>query len=164
MELLGWSIQAPTKLMITVADGHRVTPIGRIFDVLVKFGAVIIVMNMVVVDTTSYDAVLGTDFLIKSKATIDFSAEKMRIKSKGRRFEIPINIKKGIRPAMVQSEESDQEVYVNQTSLLTDDQPRRFRQYKELTEERNLGPTFRHLTPREQSEMTAFLCLRGSAA
>src|SRR5271170_5384984 len=119
-------------------------------------------MNMVVIDTTSYDAVLGTDFLTKSKATIDFDAEKMRIKSKGRRFEIPINIKKGIRPAMVQSEESDQEVYVNQTSLPTDDQPRRFHQHREPTEERNLRPTFRYLTPREQNEMTTFLCLRGS--
>ena len=149
MELLGWSIQAPTKLTITVADGHKAVPIGRIFDVPVKFGAVIIVMNMVVVDTTSYDAVLGTDFLTKSKAVIDFDAEKMRIKSKGRRFEIPINIKKGIRPAMVQSDESDQEVYVNQTSM-------------PMNEEKNLLPAIRYLTLEEQNEMTTFLRLRGS--
>ena len=96
LDLLGWNIQAPTKLTITVADGHRAVPIGRIFKVPIVFGNTTTVMDMIVVNTTSYDIVLGTDFLTEAKAVIDFNAECMRISSRGQKIKILINIRKGI--------------------------------------------------------------------
>lgn len=84
LDRLEWEIEASTKLTITVADGHEAVPLGRVFSVPVKFGPATINMDMIVVDTTSYELVLGNDFFKKTKAVIDLNAEKMRIRHRGR--------------------------------------------------------------------------------
>src|SRR3954466_14248489 len=68
---------------------------------------------MIVVDIISYEVVLRNEFLKKVNATIDFNAEKMRIRYRGRRFEIPIDIRKGIHPPMIQESEDEETFFVN---------------------------------------------------
>src|ERR1700748_1243028 len=102
-------------MTIIVADGHNATPLGKVHNVPVKFGGVTIAITMIVVETDSYDVVLGNDFLKQVNAIVDFNAEKMRIKYRGRRFEVPLNINKGVRPAMKQESDSEnEEVHVAQ--------------------------------------------------
>ena len=98
-------------MTITVANDHRAVPIRRIFKVLIVFGNTTTVIDMIIVNTISYDIVLGTDFLTEAKAVIDFNAEFMHINSCGQKIKIPINIRKGIRPTMASTDESDQEAY-----------------------------------------------------
>ena len=60
-------------------------------------------------DTDSYDLVIGMDWLMKANATIDTNAMKMRIEIRGRRFEVPVNSRRGVRPRMESDEESEDE-------------------------------------------------------
>src|SRR5207302_5932294 len=95
-----------------VADKYKLVSLGKVFNVPIKITGATIGINMLVVDTTSYEVVLGIGFLKKIKATIDLNAERMRVRYRGRRFEIPIDIKKGVRPPMIQEiEEEDEETF-----------------------------------------------------
>ena len=68
---------------------------------------------MIVVDTTSYEVILRNEFLKKVNATIDFNAEKMHIHYRGRRFEIPIDIRKGIHPLIIQESEDEETFFID---------------------------------------------------
>src|SRR5947208_11733719 len=100
LDRLGWSIEEPTTMKMIVADGTKAVPLGKVRDVPVRFGSQTIPIDMVVTESTSYDIILGNKWLNKAKAVIDLNASKMRIDWKGRRFIIPLNLEKGIRPEM----------------------------------------------------------------
>src|SRR5437588_2218103 len=109
MDRLGWEIEAATKRRFIVVDGHKAVPLGRIFNVPIKFGPVTLPVHVLIVDTDSYDLVIGMDWLTKANATIDTNAMKMRIEIRGRRFEVPVNSRRGVRPKMESDEESEDE-------------------------------------------------------
>src|SRR3954462_12855758 len=92
-----------------VADGYKSTPLGKVFNVPVKILGATISINMIIVDTTSYEVVLGNGFLKKVKATIDFNAKRIHIHYRRRKFEIPIDIRKGVHLLMIQETEDDNE-------------------------------------------------------
>ena len=74
---IGWHIEAPTRQTMIVADGHKSRPLGRVFELPIQFGPMIIPIRAIVVDTDSYDLVLGNTWLKKVRAIIDFGALKM---------------------------------------------------------------------------------------
>src|SRR4051812_12042938 len=95
-----------------VADGYKSAPLGKVFNILIKVAGTTIGINILVVDTTSYEVVLEIRFLKKIKATIDLNAERMCIRYRGRRFKIPIDIKKGVHPSIIQEvEDEDEETF-----------------------------------------------------
>ena len=63
LDHLGWNIEAPTKLRMIVANDYKSTSLGKIFNVPVKIAGATIDINMIVVDTTSYEVVLENEFL-----------------------------------------------------------------------------------------------------
>src|SRR3954447_9865283 len=91
---------------MSVADGRNSVPLGIVFDLPIQFGDFIIPINAMVVDTTTYDLLIGNDWLKKAKAVIDMNACKMRITWKQRKYEVPLDLERGIRPQMV-NDESD---------------------------------------------------------
>ena len=74
---LRWCIEAPTRQMMIVADGHRSRPLGRVFELPIQFEPMIIPITAIVVDTGSYDLVLGNTWLRKVRAILNFGALKM---------------------------------------------------------------------------------------
>ena len=110
MKRLGWSIQAPTKITLLVADGAEAVPLGKVKQVPVKFGNATIPIDACVTHSTTYDFILGTSWLAKAKATVDIHARKMRINWRDQKFDIPIDITRGIMPE-VQEVDSDEEEY-----------------------------------------------------
>src|SRR5665213_111464 len=77
-------------------------------------------MDMVVVQTTTYEVILGTEWLDKVHAVIDFNAQKMKITRRGKSSIIPIDINRGIHPAMQEEEEIEREAYIMQTVYRND--------------------------------------------
>ena len=61
MDRMGWKIEVPTKMIVINADRSEVTPLGIIKEVPVSFGNVTVTIDMEVVDTESYDILLGND-------------------------------------------------------------------------------------------------------
>jgi hypothetical protein len=156
MDRLGWEIEAETKRRFIVADGHKAVPLGRIFNVPIKFGPVTLPVHVLVVDTDSYDLVIGMDWLTKANATIDTNAMKMRIEIRGRRFEVPVNSRRGVRPKMESDEESeDDQILVIQNKR----EPRPYADTKE--EVTKLHPEdhkwneqgYRHLKETERNQL-----------
>ena len=96
LDLIGWEIELPTKQTLIIADRYTAVPLGRVRDLPIKFGKLIIPSLAVVVDTTSYNLVIGNDWLTKTKAIIDMGARKMQVHWKGWKYEIPIDAERGI--------------------------------------------------------------------
>jgi dUTPase len=61
----------------------------------------------VVVDASTYDLLIGNEWLAKAHAIVDMGARKMQIEWKGRKYEVPLDTERGIRPKMVDNEDDD---------------------------------------------------------
>ena len=118
LDRLGWGIEEATKMTFVVADGATATPLGKVRQVPVRFGGTTIPIDVIVTQTTSYDIILGNDWLAKSRAVIDLNAEKMKITWRGRTWQIPLNLQKGVRPEMIEDEKDveDNEYFAVQTT------------------------------------------------
>jgi dUTP pyrophosphatase len=119
LDRLGWKIDAPTRMTIIVADGIEATPIGKVKDIPVRFGEATIPTNAIVIDSHTYEFIIGNKWLEKAKAVIDFPAEKMKITWRDRTWKIPININKGIRPEMEEEDREDKYFAIQSTRRLT---------------------------------------------
>ena len=60
-----------------VADRHHSRPLGRVFELLIQFGPMIIPITAIIIDTDSYDLVLGNIWSRKVRAILNFGALKM---------------------------------------------------------------------------------------
>ena len=83
---------------MSVVDSYTAIPLGWVFDLPIRFGKVTIPVDAIVVDTEAYDMILGNDWLKSIMTIIDIGKRKIRITWKGRNFEMPIDIERGIRP------------------------------------------------------------------
>src|SRR4051812_29250769 len=90
---------------MVVADGHEAVPLGLVFDLPIQFGNVIIPSTAIVVNTTSYDLVLGTEWMHNIKAIIDIYNGKMTIQWKGCKLEIPIDIEKEMKTKEIREDD-----------------------------------------------------------
>src|ERR1700677_1732158 len=98
LDRLGWGIELPTSLNFTTSGGNRAVPLGKMKDIPIRFGDITIPVTMLVVDTQTYDVILGNEWLDKARAVINIFGERIRITCRGRTLQIPINIQKGARP------------------------------------------------------------------
>src|SRR5665213_1600816 len=120
LDRLGYAIEKPTKLTFMTATGVRAVPLGKVHEIPVKLGDITVPMDMVVVQTTTYEVILRTEWLDKVHAVIDFNAQKMKITRRGRSSIIPIDINRGICSAMQEEEEIEREAYIMQTVYQND--------------------------------------------
>src|SRR4051794_36783632 len=82
---------------MVVADGHEVVPLRMVFDLPIQFGTTTIPFTAIVVDTDTYDVVLGNDWLDHVGAVIDIRRRKLTIEWKSCEIAIPLNLEKGIK-------------------------------------------------------------------
>src|SRR3954463_7344183 len=104
---LGWEIDQASNRKIVVADGTKTVALGEMKDIPVCFGNCTITINMTVCEATSYDVILGVDWLQKAQAKIDFGAAKMKITYHGQDEEVPLDLTRGARPTMVETDEEE---------------------------------------------------------
>jgi hypothetical protein len=79
--------QASKTIMVNV-NGERRRPLGAVSNIPLKIHNVIIPMDAIVTDANSYAAIVGNDWLRKTKAVIDYNNNKMVIKWKGDVLEV----------------------------------------------------------------------------
>ena len=61
---MGWSIDEGTKTKVVMADRTSSVPLGTVRDIPIKIGKIRLNVPMaVVIGATSYDLILGTDWL-----------------------------------------------------------------------------------------------------
>ena len=121
LDRLGWGIEAPTTLTFTTSTGHDAVPLGKVREVPVRIGEITIPIDMIVVQTTTYEVILGNDWTKKAKVVIDIDAEKMKITRRGRSSIVPISIDKGVRPAFKEVKEHNEAYVVVPTRIAEQD-------------------------------------------
>jgi deoxyuridine 5'-triphosphate nucleotidohydrolase len=119
LDAMNWEITESTRETMIVANGAEVTPLGVVHDVPIQFGNIIIPISAIVTTATSYDFLLGVDWLTKANAVIYTNAQKMRINWKGQQFEIPVDFRKGVRPTIKEVDQHFDRAESNGTYTLT---------------------------------------------
>src|SRR3954468_12940341 len=94
-----------------MADGSKAVAMGELINVPVQFGNCTIPIDMIITEGTTYDIILGNNWLNLAQAKIDLGAAKMRICAHNIYHEIQLDLYRGARPPMktTSSEESDAE-------------------------------------------------------
>jgi hypothetical protein len=99
MNRLGWSIDRPTKVTFTVATGQKATALGIIKNVPITVGGLTIPITAIVSTSTSYDILLGNDWLIKANAILDLAGTKLTISAHNQEVTVNINLESGAQNA-----------------------------------------------------------------
>ena len=95
---LGWTIQGPTETTLVIADGSEPIPLGMMYDVPVTFRDVTVIIHMQVTNSTSYEVIIGTNWLKKAQAVINMTNKRMQITDKGVTAIVSLNITNGACP------------------------------------------------------------------
>src|SRR6184192_3590550 len=95
MNRLGWSIDKPTKIAFTVATGEKATALGIIKNIPITVGGLTIPISAIVSTSTTYDILLGNDWLIKANAVIDLTNTKLTISAHNQEVSVNINLDSG---------------------------------------------------------------------
>jgi deoxyuridine 5'-triphosphate nucleotidohydrolase len=101
------NIQEPARVAMITADGTSSLPLGIVHNIPITFGpGTEMMISAIVVNTDTYDMVLGNGWISEVRGIIDVYHGKMEMTVNDNQFEIPIDIKVGITK---KEEEEDQE-------------------------------------------------------
>ena len=102
LDQLGWDIDEPATRSIVITNGQRSVPLGEVREVPVQFGMEVIPIRMIVSNAEMYGIILEMNWLTKAKAKIDAEAQRMIFVSHGRKFSVPLDIRRGVLPRITQ--------------------------------------------------------------
>ena len=108
LDLLGWGIDGPTKVKFVVANGASIAPLGVVHNVPIRLGNFTIPITAFVSESTTYDLIIGNNWLKKGGAIIDYNAQELQLTWRGRKARFAIDIERGIRPAFKEQPVEDQ--------------------------------------------------------
>jgi Retroviral aspartyl protease len=114
---LDMEITRASKTVMVNVNGERRRPLGAVLDIPLKIHDCIIPMDAIVTDANSYAAIVGNDWLQKTKAVLDYNNNVMILKWKNETLEIttecremPQHIVSIEVPDMEADEEPEEEV------------------------------------------------------
>lgn len=126
---LDMEITKASRTVMVNVNGERRRPLGAVSEIPLVVMGQIIPMDAIVTDANSYSAIVGNDWLRKTKAAINMNNHSMVLQWKGRTIEVPIesqdmpqhkvNIEAPITEEIV--EEEDEEEYEEQMQEQEDD-------------------------------------------
>src|SRR6185295_2694599 len=105
LEYLELQVTRSSERMITGIHGNKKSSLGIVEDIPVHLGDVVISINMEVIDTQAYSIVLGTDWLRKARAVIDYYECKVTVKDE--KCEFIITCCNTTLPALPKEDDSD---------------------------------------------------------
>ena len=123
LDRMGWEIDSPARSTLVIADGKKSVPLGEVRDVPVTFARATIPIRMIVTDARTYEIILGNDWLTKAGAVLNLRTERMQINWRGREFRIPLNLRKGILPGIVDDENDKEDLEDDLENDLEDEKP-----------------------------------------
>ena len=85
---LDMEITKASKTVMVNVNGERRRPLGAVSDIPLKIQGRIIPMDAIVTDANSYAAIVGNDWLRKTKALLDYNSNLMIIKWRDETFKV----------------------------------------------------------------------------
>ncbi|KAG9289298.1 hypothetical protein G9A89_007859 [Geosiphon pyriformis] len=89
MDQLGCRIDRAVSTCIITADRTTKTPIGEIDDFLFEVNNIIISIKVLVIEATQYQALVGNDWLSKTKAILDWIIQKLQLSQNSWHTHVP---------------------------------------------------------------------------
>jgi hypothetical protein len=111
---LGLKITRPSKTVITIANGTHQRALGEVENVGIAVQNLLIPMTVTVIESMEENLLLGTDFLHKTNALLNFQDGIVSLKYKGKETSAEILFIQGYLPVDVE-ETNDDEIEFNQT-------------------------------------------------
>src|SRR5215216_4227012 len=102
---LGWSIDEASNSVLVVADGKESPVLGVVKNVPVTFGSCTIPIDMIVTESTSYDVILGTNWLHLAKAEVNVKHAWMKFVYHGQKHKIPVDTNRSTRSNIINSDD-----------------------------------------------------------
>jgi gag-polyprotein putative aspartyl protease len=91
-----WEINATKHEKLTIGDGSTIIALGRLKSVPFTVGGCTIEAPASVIDTKTYNIILGTNWLHKAKACLDISTYKLQISQNNRKYIVELTYNRGI--------------------------------------------------------------------
>src|SRR5215217_4839162 len=107
--LLKWIIDATNHKSVTIADGNETVTLGEVKDIPFTVAGCTITMDALVIETHTYYIILGNDWLLKARARINISAQKLQIEQYGQKHIIPLSFHKGL-VSRFRAEDEEEEI------------------------------------------------------
>jgi hypothetical protein len=89
MESLGRRIEKPSERRITGIHGEKRPSLGIVTQVPVKIRSMAVAVDMEVIDASGYSLVLGTDWLKRANAIIDYQECKLTLRNEKGMISVP---------------------------------------------------------------------------
>jgi hypothetical protein len=89
MESLGRRVEKPSERRITGIHGEKRPSLGIVTQVPVKIGSVTVAVDTEVIDASGYSLVLGTDWLKRANAIIDYQDCKLTLRDEKGTISVP---------------------------------------------------------------------------
>src|SRR4051812_42415463 len=105
MEQLEFDIEEATSKRIVSANGERTESLGKIKDFPIKISNSLIPINVEVMETDSYNILLGNDWMMKAGTTYNWKNQELTLDWRNQRIKVNASCKQ-IRNL---KEESDSE-------------------------------------------------------
>ena len=127
LDKINKTIDGPGNVRMIDITGNRTIPLGKVFNVPVKFGNLEIQVDMLVTESKEYNVVLGNEYLDQAKANIDFKLGLMTVGNENNLEYIPITCWKKIEDPNIlceipykQTKENDLELELEEDEDLDD--------------------------------------------
>jgi hypothetical protein len=112
LEHLNKTATRKSDRMITGIHGNKRSSLGIIDNIAVHIGDVVVSTDMEIIDTVSYSMVLGTDWLRKANAVINYKDSQVTISDNHRRAQVSCrNSTAPPQPVINNEEDSDDDDY-----------------------------------------------------
>ncbi|OMH84444.1 Retrovirus-related Pol polyprotein from transposon [Zancudomyces culisetae] len=94
VENWGLEVERDTSQMIITADGSKHASLGKVLDVPIRIGKQVFNADLTVMDRYDQSLILGTDWLVRHKATIDLELSQLIISNGGFSVHLPLKTSK----------------------------------------------------------------------
>ncbi|OBZ81981.1 hypothetical protein A0J61_09970 [Choanephora cucurbitarum] len=131
MKEMGLEIDASSQVVFTLGNTSKQASLGQVYDVPINIGDVTIPVTMEMLPNSPAPIVLGTDFLKRAKADLDFDLDTMTITYKRVKAGIPIRVQRQGKlvdqilprqpPVHMESDQVDEDSEVDYEEEIEDD-------------------------------------------
>jgi hypothetical protein len=138
---LDMEITKASKTVMVNVNGERRRPLGAVSDIPLRIHDCIIPMDAIVTDANSYAAIVGNDWLRKTKAILDYDNNTMIIKWKNKTLEVATECREmphhivSIEVPNVEQEEETEEENVDESEGEEEDEEEEYESDEDVQEQ-----------------------------
>ncbi|KAG9299188.1 hypothetical protein G9A89_013836 [Geosiphon pyriformis] len=89
IDQLGHQVDQAANARIITADGATKTPIGKIDNLPIEINGITVLIKILVIEATQYQALVGNNWLFKIKMTLDWNTQELQLSQNRQHTHVP---------------------------------------------------------------------------